>query len=514
MILRVSQSLAACLNGKTPSLLYIDLAAMINKSMQVQSFPLPSVSEILHWIAARSFRVTLDCRKGYHNFEIAPASRWITRTIGSGLAYQWRKCVQGIASTCAFFQWAMSTLLSDFLFKSCVIYLDDIFVCGGSPQECQLNTMEILRVLNDHGIRLNFAKCNFVPSTDVKVLGCIVKGLVVHPSPTIQNTVSLIVHPNSQTLPKKKFASLHHFLGLCAYLDSNCPGMKTALSPLYSAVSAPIWNWTPLEEAAYAAALRCLNDLKPYALPSYSADSMLELHTDASDEAWSAVLWERRPDDAADRSSKNFHLLAMYGGVFNARQYKWQTLLKEMFALKEGLERSDHFIRVAHVRCIVDIKVLTFCSISKNPVMQRWHAYIQRYQLSFIHVSSATNSAADALSRLQHCFLPSKPALALHPTRMTVAPINPIVISSDSSFGSPADSTVSIVTRNGLATTPVPPGRAARRRTEASPPQPAAITSPPPTPQRGGGAAAADSSPPAHLRRKHRPARFSHNCGP
>jgi len=55
--------------------------AMINKSMQVQSFPLPAVSEILHWIAARPFRVTLDCQKGYHNFEIAPSSRWITRTI-------------------------------------------------------------------------------------------------------------------------------------------------------------------------------------------------------------------------------------------------------------------------------------------------------------------------------------------------------------------------------------------------------------------------------------------------
>jgi hypothetical protein len=72
--------------------------------MQIQAFPLPSVSEIVHCIARYQFRVKLDCTKVYHNFQIKESSRWITRTIGAGMAYQWRKCVQGIASTCSFFQ--------------------------------------------------------------------------------------------------------------------------------------------------------------------------------------------------------------------------------------------------------------------------------------------------------------------------------------------------------------------------------------------------------------------------
>jgi hypothetical protein len=289
--------------------------AQVNKSMQVQAFSLPAVSEILHFVARFPFRCTLDCSKGYHNFEIHKDSRWITRTIGAGLSYQWRKCVQGIASTCAFFQWAMSSLLKEFLFKSCVVYLDDIVVCADTAVSCQQYTMSILRVLSDFGIRLNFSKCIFVPSTDAKILGCVIKGLTVHPSLSVQNTVAQIVHPNSHATSKKKYTALFHVLGLCAYLDSHCPGLKHAIAPLYSAVSAPVWGWTNTEEAAYGSAIRMLTDLRPYSLPSGSANSMLELHSDSSDEAWSAVLWERRPDDAIDVSSKNLHLLAMYGGV-------------------------------------------------------------------------------------------------------------------------------------------------------------------------------------------------------
>jgi len=436
--------------------------AAINKVMQIQAFPLPAVSEILHWIGRRLFRVKLDCTKGYHNFQIKESSRWITRTIGAGMAYQWRKCVQGIASTCSFFQWAMSTVLKDVLFTKCVIYLDDIFIAADTAELCSQYLLDVLRILNDYGIRLNFSKCVFTPSTDVTVLGCVIKGLSVFPSSSIQNTVAQIVHPNSHGHSKKKFSSLHHFLGLCAYLDAHCPGLKHILAPLYSAVSAPVWNWSSLEETAFGQAMQSLHSLQPFTLPSYAANAMLELHSDASDEAWSAVLWERRPDDRDDRSPKNLHLLAMFGGLFNDRQFKWPIVCKEMFALKEGIERSDHFIRLSPVRCIVDSKVLTYCSISKNPMMQRWYAYIQRYQLEFVHVSSETNVAADAISRLLHTFLPAKSPSTLRPSSVIVAPISPIVISSESSFDSPA--AVATVTRTGLTTTPVPPGRRSQRR--------------------------------------------------
>ena len=125
-----------------------------------------------------------------------------------------------------------------------------------------------------------------------------------------------------------------------------------------------------------------------------------------------------------------------------------------MFALKEGVERSDHFIRLSPVRCIVDSKVLTYCAITKNPMMQRWHAFIQRYQLSFVHVASEQNIAADAVSRLLHTYLPSKSTATLRPSSVTVAPISPpVVISSDTSMTSPVE--IAIVTRTGTTTVPL-----------------------------------------------------------
>jgi hypothetical protein len=146
-------------------------------------------------------------------------------------------------------------------------------------------------------------------------------------------------------------------------------------------------------------------------------------------------------------------------GHYNSRQLRWSTIVKEMYALKEGIERSDHFIRLSPVRCIVDSKVLTYCAITKNPMMQRWHAFIQRYQLSFVHVASEQNIAADAVSRLLHTYLPSKPTATLRPSGITVAPISQqVVILSDTSATSPAEmAEIAIVTRAGTTTVPQPP---------------------------------------------------------
>ena len=438
--------------------------ALINKCLQVQAFPLACVSEIQHWVALRPWRIRLDLAQGYHNFEIKPSSRWITRTIGAGLAVQWRKCVQGIASTCSFFQWAMVQALGpDIVFKMCVVYLDDLIIAAHSPQECTKFLHIILEAMDNLGLRLNFKKCSFTPSQDLEFLGCVLRGLSVHPNAPIQDVVSRLIHPNAQPTPKKKLHSLYSMLGVCAYLDHHCRGLKPLLGPLYNCVAAKSWNWTPECETAYAAAISALHNLEPYSLPSGAADAMLELHSDASDEAWSAVLWERRPDAADDRSSTNLRLLSMAGGLFNPRQLKWAIICKEMHALYQGFVRFSHFLRLNRVRCVIDSKVLLHCSHSSNAMIQRWFCFIQQHDFHLVHWSSEENCVADAISRLQHTFLPTRKPSQLSPDSVVVAPISPILISPDTSpVESPPD--VSIITRSGVVTTPI----AHRRRSRAS----------------------------------------------
>jgi hypothetical protein len=133
--------------------------------MEVGVYPMPHIRAIFQFVAAFPFRCKIDAKHGYHNFQIHPDSRKYTCTIGAGRAVQWRKLVQGFASSGAIFQYAICKLLgSVVVLKICAVYLDDIIVVGYSAAECQHNVDRIMTILHRVRFRINFAKCMFTTS--------------------------------------------------------------------------------------------------------------------------------------------------------------------------------------------------------------------------------------------------------------------------------------------------------------------------------------------------------------
>jgi transposase InsO family protein len=386
-----------CVNGSTQK-----------NVLAVASFPMPHIRQIFSFVSSFPYRAKLDLKHGYHNFDIDPASRKWTVTIGAGRAIQWRKLVQGFAPSGAFFQHAMVKLLGPaIVWVIAAVYLDDIIVVGKNKKECAANVDTVMSTLAHYRFRINFAKCQFTPSTNIDFLGCSLRGSMVHPGPKVPLMLAKILPPHVQRTPKAQRHHLHVFLGMCAFVLQHCPGLKTVLAPLYVAVASDPFTYGHAERDAFERALGMLANLQPYFLPSCDPGVTIELMTDASGGegtpsdpgSWAAVLGQRKGQFNVDSLTDNFELVQTEGGVFNNRQASWDILKKEGFALFQALHRFKQFIWGRHIRIITDSKVLMFMFRSDNAVIKRWHAFIQTFDYSMIHVNSDANSIADCLTR-------------------------------------------------------------------------------------------------------------------
>jgi hypothetical protein len=453
--------------------------------LRVGVFPMPSIKVIFAFVAAFKFRAKVDLKWGYYNFEIHPDDRKWTVTIGGGRAVQWRKLVQGFASSGAFFQFAMTKMLGpEIVGKIAQVYLDDLIIVGHTLEDCQRHVVIVMDRLNHFGFRVNFAKCQFTPSTSIDFLGCRLEGNVVGPGPKVSTMLERIKPFYLQPTPKGQRHHLHVFIGMCAYLLQHCPGLKQRLHPLYLAVAADPFRFDDVERAAFDDCRAMLCDLQVYHLPSEAPGYVMEIHTDSSGGAgtkhdpghWGAVLGQRL-NIANPTHCEGFELLQLAGGSFNERQAKWDILKKECAALYMAIKTFRAYTFGRCIRLIVDSKVLTFMHRSAVPMVQRWYAFIQSQDFVMIHFSSEKNSFADALTRCT--FIP--PAARLVGVEPNPGPVSPIVISSDTS-ASPIRSDddapiVSAVTRSAslLPLPPVPSPRPARSRRSKPPPAAAAV---------------------------------------
>ena len=416
--------------------------------LRVGVYPMPSIRNILAFVASFPWRAKIDLKWGYYNFEIHPEDRKWTVTIGGGRAIQWRKVVQGFASSGAFFQYAMTKLLGpDIVGKIAEVYLDDLIIVGATFEECMANVEIVMGRLSKYNFRVHFAKCQFTPRTTIDFLGCRIDRDIVYPGPKVSTMLAKILPFHAQLTPKAQRHHLHVFLGMCTYLLNHCPGLKQALHLLYVCVASEPFRFGDAEKDCFARCHKMLLDLKPYHLPSSDPDVIPEIHSDASGGAgtrldpgqYACVLGQRR-GVVNPVFAEGFEVLQLDGGSFNETQAKWDILKKECFALYRAFKSFRHFIFGRRIRVIVDSKVLMHMHRSAVPMVQRWFAYIQQYDFELIHFSTDRNCFADALTRCVH--ITPAPTTPPAPRLVGIEPnpgpssTSPLVISSDTSLSS------------------------------------------------------------------------------
>ena len=203
--------------------LCVDLR-QVNRAVVVDSFPLPDLQELFAELRHATVFSTLDLNSAYHQLELAEQSRDYTAFITHDGLFRFRRVCFGLASAPAAFQKLMSSVLSGL--PGVQAYLDDVVVYGRDQAEHDRHLSAVLKRIQDVGLTLNTAKCQFNLSS-LRFLGHTVSAQRLKPDPAHVEAIKHVPRPTDA-------ATMRSFLGLASYYARFVPDFSTVVEPYVS----------------------------------------------------------------------------------------------------------------------------------------------------------------------------------------------------------------------------------------------------------------------------------------
>jgi Reverse transcriptase (RNA-dependent DNA polymerase) len=134
----------------------------LNLKLLPDAYPLPRQDDVLSAVGGAMIFSSMDIQKGFFQQRIRDEDKWKT-TFVTAHRGQERLTVStmGLATSPAFFQHRMESLLAKYLWKTVLVYIDDIIVYSRTLEGHLTDLSETLRVLHASGITLSLKKCHF-----------------------------------------------------------------------------------------------------------------------------------------------------------------------------------------------------------------------------------------------------------------------------------------------------------------------------------------------------------------
>ena len=146
--------------------LCVDLT-QLNKAVQREIHPMPSVDESLAKLGKSWYFTKLDAKSGFWQLPLDEESKLLTTFVTLFGRYCFNHLHFGISSAPEIFQRTMSEILIDV--DGVICQMDDILVHGADQEEHGRRLRATLHCLQEADITLNIAKCQFF-KTSVKFL--------------------------------------------------------------------------------------------------------------------------------------------------------------------------------------------------------------------------------------------------------------------------------------------------------------------------------------------------------
>ena len=368
-------------NGKLR--LCIDFRAL-NAITVPDTYPLPRIDEMIDNVGRSTWFTKLDLHSGFHQIRIHPPHRERTAFKTKYGTFHYKVMPFGLCNSPATFQRTMDFLLGE-LRDFAGAYVDDIVIYTDDLGQHVIALRAVYEKLRKERLFVNPDKCLFAQK-EIEYCGYIVGKESVRPMP--EKLAAVHAWPTPQTP-----TDIKSFLGLCGFYQRFVPRYATITAPLTDLLQKKrLWDWTQAAQMAFDALK--LKLLKHPILTVPDPTKPYILHTYASEVGLGATLSQHDAESL-------LRLVACRSRKLNDAEKKYPVHEKEMLALADTLKAWRHYLLGAEVMVYTDNSALRYLQTNKNPNQRqvRWLELLQQYRLTLTHISGASNTAADALSR-------------------------------------------------------------------------------------------------------------------
>lgn len=367
-----------------------DYSCTLNKDLKIEKYPLPHIEEVFSKLSGGQHFSKIDLSNAYNQFRLSESSQRLT-TINTPIGlFKYTRLVYGLSNGPAICQRAMETLLSGI--EGVSIWLDDV-CCTGPTKELHMSRLrEVLKRLQDAGLKLNKEKCVFFRD-DVTYLGYVIdkNGL---------RTCSKKVDAIIKAPVPKNVKEIKRFLGVVNYYRCFIPNASSLLHPLHKLLrNGAQWEWGAEQREAFDAVRRELSGER--VLSHFLPDAPLVLSVDAGPAGLGAVLAHR---DATGHERP----IAFASRSLSASEKNYSQIQKEATAIIFGVKKFHQYLFGRQKPFILKTDHRPLLSIfgKKNGIsvtaamrLQRYAIILSAYNYTVQYVNSKNNAVADYFSR-------------------------------------------------------------------------------------------------------------------
>ena len=364
----------------------------LNGLTKKNSYPLPRIDETLDSLGGNQWFCTLDLQSGY--WQVGMKEEDMEKTAFSshmGL-FQYNVLPFGLCNAPATFEAMMESMLSDLLWKKCLVYLDDVIVFGKTFQECLDNLELVLERILSNGLKLKPKKCN-VFQKSINYLGRIISTDGIKADPKKLDAVTEWERPKG---PK----DVRSFLGFCSYYRDFIPGYSRVSQPMQRLAhwtpgrKKDLFPWGKEQEASFEAIKALFRDTPVLRYPTPEGHFILD--TDASNESIGAALSQVQGGVEVP--------IAFASNSLNKAQRNYCTTKRELLAVVVYTKKFKHFLWGTNFTLRTDHSSLRWLLNFKDAegMIGRWLAHLSEFGLEnsqIQHRAGAKHINADCLSR-------------------------------------------------------------------------------------------------------------------
>ena len=384
-----------------------------NKISDTYQWPMPLMEQVQEHLHGAKYFIALDLKDGYWQCPLAKSCQELFSFCTHDKVYTPVRVIQGAKGAVMYFQRTMQHIFKKELYKSIIVWLDDLLLYAENIDKLYRSLRYVLEVCRNVGFKLAVKKC-ILFAKELKWCGKIhtPKGIKQDPD-RIKGLVELP--------PPKDAEGLMTFIFASNWIRSAIPDFGRIVLPLQIKLDAALKGLPSRtkKRARRVALAWTAEDLVHFeAVKSSIARSVMQCHpnqtwdlvlmTDASDKGWAIVLLQcQRYKRDLPISEHAFEPLFFLSGTFRDSSSKWAINEKEAFPIIEALGRLRHLLlRPKGFYILCDHRNLVYM-FSEQPgqklptraKLTRWAMELQGFNYRIEHVAGEQNLWADILSR-------------------------------------------------------------------------------------------------------------------